>query len=133
MAEGNHGVEGETDDLGPDFEYVDPGSFISLMHQRNPEAFDGLKGEPLLRSVEEATFGAGRLYFAHESFPHANWERTPEGGVYAGDPGPPGAIEGRWTQDSFLVRQGLQRHLLQVGYADTVLGELIDLLEAAGV
>lgn len=126
------GGEGLSDDLGPDFEYSDPGSFISLMRQRNPEAFDGLKGEPTLRAVEGADLGDRDLFFVHESFPHFLWERTPEGGVYAGDPGPPGTTDGRWGQDSGLVRLGLQRHLLQVGYADTVLGTLIDRLEAAG-
>ncbi len=125
---------------------VDPGSldpaeladedrteFFDRMRTQNRDAFAGFKGEALLRSIEGATFAADRLFFAHESFPHFDWERTPDGGVYHGDRGPPGTAGGRWENDPFLVRQGLQRHLLQVGYADTVLGALIDRLEAAGL
>ncbi len=125
---------------------VDPGSldpaeladedrteFFDRMRTQNRDAFAGFKGEALLRSIEGATFARRRLFFAHESFPHFDWERTPEGGVYHGDRGPPGTAGGRWQDDPFLVRQGLQRHLLQVGYADTVLGALIDRLEAAGL
>ncbi len=125
---------------------VDPGSldagaladedrtaFFDRMRTQNRDAFAGFKGEALLRSIEGATFAPDRLFFSHESFPHFNWERTPEGGVYRGEGGPPGAVDGRWGDDPFLVRQGLQRHLLQVGYADTVLGELIDRLDAQGL
>ncbi len=125
---------------------VDPGSldvadladedrteFFDRMRSQNRDAFAGFKGEALLRSIEGATFAPGRLFYSHESFPHFDWERTPDGGVYHGDNGPPGTVEGRWQQEPFLVRQGLQRHLLQVGYADTVLGALIDRLEAEGL
>jgi len=125
---------------------VDPGSldpaeladedrteFFDRMRSQNRDAFAGFKGEALLRSIEGATFARDRLFFAHESFPHFDWERTPDGGVYHGDGGPPGTVDGRWEQEPFLIRQGLQRHLLQVGYADTVLGALIDRLEAEGL
>lgn len=125
---------------------VDPGSldagaladedrteFFDRMRSQNRDAFAGFKGEALLRSIESATFAPRRLFFAHESFPHFDWERTPEGGVYRGRGGPPGTVDGRWQQEPFLVRQGLQRHLLQVGYADTVLGRLIDRLQDEGL
>lgn len=108
-------------------------AFFDLMRAQNRDAFAGFKGEALLRSIEAARFAPKRLFFSHESFPHFDWERTPDGGIYDGDTGPPGTVDGRWEEDPYLVRQGLQRHLLQVGYADTVLGRLIDRLEAAGL
>lgn len=107
--------------------------FFDQMREQNRDAFAGLKGDALLRAVESARFTPASLFFAHESFPHFLWERTPEGGVYDGDGGPPGVTDGRWREDPYLVRQGFQRHLLQVGYADTVLGQLINRLEATGV
>lgn len=74
------------------------------------------------------------LYFLHDSdFPHENWVTIPDGRTYPGAPGPPGTVRSTWGDDAFLVRQGQQRHLLQVGYADTLLGELIDRLEAEGL
>lgn len=42
----------------------------------------------------------------------------------------PAARTGGWIDDGFLVAQSQQRHLLQVGYADRVLGEVIAALEA---
>jgi len=133
--------EGDLDEVS-----VDPGSldtsaladedrteFFDRMRAQNRDAFAGFKGEALLRSIEGATFAPRHLFFSHESFPHFDWERTPEGGVYHSDGGPPGTVDGRWQEEPFLVRQGLQRHLLQVGYADTVLGRLIDRLEAEGL
>ncbi len=125
---------------------VDPGSwdpdgladedrttFFAHMRRQNPEVFAGFKGDALLSAIEDATLAPRRLFFAHEGFPHFNWERTPEGGVYTGEHGPPGTVDGRWQDDPYLLRQGFQRHLLQVGYADSVLGELIDRLEGAGL
>jgi hypothetical protein len=97
------GGDGLSEDLGPDFEYSDPGSFISLMRQRNPEAFDGLKGEPTLRAVEGADLGGRDLFFVHESFPHFLWDVRPKAGSTPATPvrrGPPtvgGARTAAWS------------------------------------
>ena len=75
-----------------------------------------------------------RLYFVHDGlFPHFNWRTTPDGRTYRGQGGPPGSVDGRWGDDEFLIRQGQQRHLLQVGYADTLLGGMIDRLDEQGI
>jgi hypothetical protein len=47
--------------------------------------------------------------------------------------GNPASVDGGWENDEFLVAQSMQRHLLQVGYADHVLGEIITALEAEGI
>lgn len=71
-----------------------------------------------------------RLDMAHVVFPHAPWSLTPEGQEYGA------TLEGlafepqaRWDDDETLVRRGQARHLLQVGYADHLLGRLLDRLE----
>jgi len=74
-----------------------------------------------------------RLDMAHVVFPHAPWSLTPEGQEYGA------TLEGlafepqaRWDDDEILVRRGQARHLLQVGYADRLLGRLLDRLERQG-
>ena len=39
----------------------------------------------------------------------------------------------QWSKDSWLVTQGYQRHLLQVGFADKLLGDLVDKLKLTGL
>ncbi|MFQ5615586.1 MAG: sulfatase-like hydrolase/transferase [Anaerolineales bacterium] len=81
------------------------------------------------------------LYFTHVVLPHFPWEMTPTGRTYVPDArvyddlgAIPGLLEGdHWGENAFLVRQGFQRHLLQVGYVDGLIGELIDHLQAAGL
>lgn len=92
-------------------------------------------GELLRRMTERVGPEAdSRLYFVHDGlFPHFNWLTTPDGRTYHGQGGPPGSVDGTWGDDEFLIRQGQQRHLLQVGYADTLLGGLLDRLEEEGV
>ena len=41
--------------------------------------------------------------------------------------------EGRWDEDPWLVEQGLQRHLLQVGYADAMVGRFLRRLRRVGL
>ena len=45
----------------------------------------------------------------------------------------PGAEGMGWTNDTWLVGQGYQRHILQTQYADTVVGSVIDRLREEGV
>ncbi|HEV8239101.1 MAG TPA: sulfatase-like hydrolase/transferase [Thermoanaerobaculia bacterium] len=70
------------------------------------------------------------LWVAHLSFPHAPWDHLPSGQVYACEPECYAVpAEG----DGWEIAQLLQRHLLQVGYADTWLGELVARLRRAGL
>lgn len=71
-----------------------------------------------------------RLTFVHTVFPHVPWTYLPDGTPYP-DPGNAGLEENVWTTDAAGDR-GLQRHLLQAEYADVLLGELLDRLEAIG-
>jgi hypothetical protein len=69
------------------------------------------------------------LYVLHVLLPHVPWHYAPDGtdigherrGVLA---------DGRWASQQHAVH-GYQRHLLQLGYVDRVLGEIIERLRGA--
>jgi hypothetical protein len=88
-------------------------------------------------TVVEAPGPAGRAapaYVAHFIVPHVPWRLLPSGRQYPVDgPTLPGSIDRVWSRDRFLVEQAMQRHLLQVGYADRLLGQLIARLKARGL
>ena len=93
-------------------------------------------------SVLEATQRPS-LYFLHSMLPHASWKYLPDGRRYVlyEKPGVAGVLganaEGRdvnwWLEDPWLPLQAHQRHLLQVGYVDSLVGQLLDKLEATGL
>lgn len=73
------------------------------------------------------------LAFFHTLVPHHPWEYLPNGKLYASDlRTQPGLVNERWTGDPELALQAQQRHLLQTGYADLVLGRILDRLEETG-
>ena len=75
------------------------------------------------------------LYFEHALLPHSPSAYLPSGRAY----GNPSTVEGieddwvRWRSSEFLVEQALQRHLLQVGFTDRLLGQLVERLHAVGL
>jgi hypothetical protein len=80
---------------------------------------------------ERSTF-----YFAHLGLPHVPWKYFPSGREYGpmNMPVVPHGKEGlSWVGDEWQVTQAYQRHLLQVGLADNLVGRLIDRLEEAGL
>ncbi len=78
--------------------------------------------------------GGARLHFGHLLLPHDPYEflpsgaRYPHGGLTAGLTG-----EGQWTTDSSLVETGRDRHVAQVRFVDSLLGELVTHLRARGM
>jgi hypothetical protein len=71
-------------------------------------------------------------FVAHFIVPHVPWRLLPSGRQYpVAGPTLPGSIDRVWSSDRFLVEQAMQRHLLQVGYADQLLGQLVARLKAA--
>jgi hypothetical protein len=82
------------------------------------------------------------LHFLHILLPHAIWEFLPSGRRYTlpeegirGVLGPNdrGEDPNRWTNDTWTVTQSYQRHLLQVGLMDRLVGELLNRLKAIGL
>lgn len=72
------------------------------------------------------------LRYAHFLYPHHPWDLTADGRIH-GAPRPPGRDGVGWGPDPFLVAQGWQRHLIQTQWADTMLGQILDRLDAQGV
>ena len=73
------------------------------------------------------------LYFVHALLPHSPWRYLPSGRQYGDAIGIDGIANDRWIRDEWLVTQGYQRHLLQVGFVDRLLGTLLRRLRATGL
>lgn len=109
----------------------------------------GEGGEKQIRYVEEfrefvAHIGienagsAGRpgLYFIHSVLPHPPHFYFPSGTAYTRrrlEPSGQGSQWGLWTDDAMAAQHSQQRHLLQLGYVDRLVGELLDRLRATGL
>ena len=101
-----------------------------VLDQNVPRQVDGF-----LRRIDEAPRGP-TLYYLHLNLPHRPWKYLPSGREYtpAGSPvSPPGFERPSLPNDEWKTIHGLQRHLLQVGYADRVLGQVLDRLKEAGI
>ncbi len=70
--------------------------------------------------------------FLHISLPHRPWRYLPDGKEY--DDFQEGRrVDKFWEVDDWAARVAVQRHLLQLGYADRLLGELIRHLKTTGL
>ena len=81
------------------------------------------------------TPGNGRptLYFLHVLLPHAPWLYFPDGKVRAvTKTNAPGRTGERWFNEQ-LAEQAWQRHLLQLGYTDRLLGTFLRRLHRTGL
>ena len=65
--------------------------------------------------------------------PHSPWQYLPSGRRYSVRPAPAWGSDEVWTDNQAAVDQSWQRHLLQLGYADRVLGGLVSRLRATGL
>jgi sulfatase-like protein len=76
---------------------------------------------------------APTLYFLHVLMPHGPWLYTQNGKLRAvANPRSPGRTKELWRSND-LATQAWQRHLMQVGYTDTLLGRVIDRLQKVGL
>jgi hypothetical protein len=73
------------------------------------------------------------LNFLHILLPHHPWRYLPSGRQYATATLIPGLADDVWSPDPVLAEQAYQRHLLQVGFVDRLLGELIARLRTTGL
>ena len=84
----------------------------------------------------EPTDGPVLYYFHSDSLPHVPYKYLPSGKEYGPSdrPGLPHGLSGyRWGSDEWETVQAFQRHLLQVGYADRLLGTLLRRLREVGL
>jgi sulfatase-like protein len=73
------------------------------------------------------------LDYLHVLFPHGPWLYFPDGRLRAvAVPRAPGRTEELWWNDA-LAEQAWQRHLLQVGFTDRLLGRFLDRLHETGL
>jgi len=74
------------------------------------------------------------LYFAHVMIPHAPFQYLPSGKAYALNKfNTEGLKNDRWQKDLAPALHHHQRHLLQVGFADKLLGDLLAKLKESGL
>src|SRR6476469_4845680 len=77
--------------------------------------------------------GPPTLYFLHDLLPHTPWLYFPDGRARAvSSTNAPGRNRERWFNGQ-LATQAWQRHLLQVGYTDKLLGKFIARLHRVGL
>ncbi len=77
------------------------------------------------------------LYFLHILLPHKPWKYLPSGKEY-NEYGSSiwqakNQRRGVWERDEFAVAEHYERHLLQLGFVDRLLGALLDRLKQAGL
>lgn len=77
------------------------------------------------------------FYFLHLAVPHYPWSILPDGRLYLDNYAisveVPGLHEEEWCDDEWPVQLCWQRNLLQMAYADRVLGRVLDKLEQIGL
>jgi hypothetical protein len=73
------------------------------------------------------------LYFLHTLLPHQRWEYLPTGQRFNKPRIVPGAIGPGWGDNEWLVLQAYQQHLLQVGFMDKIVGDIVERLKDEGI
>jgi hypothetical protein len=75
------------------------------------------------------------FYFLHTLLPHEPWVYLPSGQQFTTNGNTVGLARGsgRWPDDVVAVARNYQRHLLQVRYADALLGQILDRMRTVGL
>ena len=73
------------------------------------------------------------LHYLHLLLPHVPYEHLTSGQIYSVDGGHTGKKKEIWSDDEWATTQSYQRYLLQVGFVDTLLGQLITRLKSAAL
>jgi len=96
---------------------------ISASHKLRSEIVHAFIDD--IDASKEPTF-----YFLHVLLPHGPWHYLPSGLRHRADGAGVAGAGGYWPLDEGITNLAFQRHMLQVGYVDKLLGELIGRLEA---
>jgi hypothetical protein len=77
------------------------------------------------------------VHYTHAETPHVPWLANPSGTGYVRPEDLRAAVtgveNGYWVDEPAWARQGLQRHLFQLGLVDLLLGRIIEQLEHSGL
>ncbi len=116
------------------FTRENPGDRIRSRRADSSWIFDRFL-ERIVDPASSVVAGKPALHFIHINLPHRPYRYLPSGTEY-GPIGPFGVAHGArkevWQNDEWEVAQALQRHLLQLRYADKLLGRLVQRLEQVG-
>ena len=90
--------------------------------------------ESVVDAASEPADPQPEFFFVHSVLPHAPWERAPDGTLFtpSADHDLPLDETGRWTTSEADVIHAYQRHALQVGHVDRMVGDLVSGLKDAG-
>jgi hypothetical protein len=97
-----------------------------LFHQKAQQKLDADRGEAFrefTRNVSVSNRPA--LYFIHSYLPHLPWSYLPSGKRYSQSTETKGLRNEWWSDNEIFPVQSFQRHLLQTGFVDRLLGELL--------
>lgn len=107
-----------------------------VFHEEETESYND-RSNLFRRFIESIEPGdEARLHFLHIFLPHVPWEYTPTGKRYSLTPWKTAGLDFRrdeWNNDPWATALGYRRHLLQVGFIDRLLGELLDRLQSTGL
>ena len=119
----------EADDPVAGFAELDP-IVVGSFEATQPERF-----RSLMTSLEDDPEAPQALYFLHLLLPHIPYQFLPSGNVYPPPDPDIGRLPGedRWGGASAPVETGRQRHLLQLAYADSLIGDLVQKLKEQGL
>ena len=105
--------------------------------KRQQERFKLTEQSKIGRLMDAFSAADSSLYFTHLFLPHLPWRYLPTGQSYPNAGPPEGLVTesggGKWGTDATALDVGIQRHLLQVGYVDRVIGEMVARLKAVGL
>jgi hypothetical protein len=90
----------------------------------------------IVHDLVNAVPGEAALYYAHMMLPHIPYARFPSGRSYEIDGQFPRGYDNErkvWSTDNEGIIESYQRLLLQAGYADTLLGEIVQVAKSRGI
>jgi hypothetical protein len=114
----------ELEDRNPDEGASVFGDLDVAQPQRFQELLDGLENDPT------------SLHYLHILLPHVPYRFLPSGVTYPGptpDVGRSNIVHDKWDPQAWPARLGRQRHLLQLGYVDQLVGVLTAELRRIGM
>lgn len=121
---------------GQPVESIERGRARQWVRDRLDQGEQSLDGEADLQGfLDDFDFKGERTFgFVHIEEPHIPWSHYPSGHRYAqgGEDFRNFFDEESWFADRYMTERGRQAHLLEVGFADELLGRLMRRLKRAG-
>ena len=120
-------------------------AFAGFRDDAAPPASEGVSGPSSALIDRVGRFdrfleGVGRrpdrpsLHFLHTELPHVPWQYLPSGQTYpVSGSDPPGLTGDSWSSDPWPSTMSYKRYLLQVGFADRLLGRVMRRLRERGL